>query len=60
MFKLDSPLITAKEAAKRLGVDRITIYRWLKSGKLKSYRLAGWSFRIKEKDLEEFIKDKKK
>jgi excisionase family DNA binding protein len=34
-------LISIKEAAQRLGLSAITIYRWAESGKLPSVKLGG-------------------
>ena len=44
-------LFTPIEAAKRLKVDRITIYRWLKSGRLQANRLPDGRLRIKGREL---------
>jgi len=47
-------LLTVAEVAEKLRVDRTTVYRWIKSGKLKAYR-AGQQFRIDEEDLMNFL-----
>jgi putative molybdopterin biosynthesis protein len=46
--------LTAQEAAGILKVNIMTIYRYIKAGKLKAYKL-GKDFRIKEKDFNKFI-----
>lgn len=33
--------LTPLEAAKRLGVDRRTVYRWLREGELKADKIGG-------------------
>lgn len=59
MIKFNSPFLKVSEVAKRLGVNKITVYRWLKSGKLRYFRIGGYTIRIKEKDLNEFIERRK-
>jgi len=50
-------LLTPKQTAKRLGLkSEWTIYRYIKSGKLKAIKLSARNFRIEEKDLKQFIK----
>lgn len=58
MTKIDSPLLKVSEVARRLNLDKITVYRWIHSGKLRFFRLGGYSIRIKEKDLNKFIKER--
>ena len=53
MNKFYSPITVAK----MLEVSRLTVYRWIKSGKLKAVKVGG-SVRIREEDLREFIKEK--
>jgi len=48
-------LLTLKETAKILRVSERTIMRYLKSGKLKGSKAGQW--RIKEKDLEKFLRE---
>jgi len=49
-----------EEVAKMLKVAYLTVYRWVSSGKLLSYK-AGKQHRISKTDLDKFIeKDRKK
>lgn len=48
-------LFTPNEAAKRLKVDRITIYRWIKSGRLQANRLPDGRLRIEAKELDNLL-----
>lgn len=45
---------TSKEVAKLLKVAYITVFRWIKSGKLKTCK-AGKQYRIKKIDFDAFI-----
>ena len=55
MLKEKEKFLTIPEVAVRLGFSYITVYGWVKSGKLPSYNFAG-GFRVTEKDLETFVK----
>ncbi len=50
-----SELFTPIEAAKRLKIDRITIYRWIKSGRLQAKRLPNGRIRIEERELDKLL-----
>jgi len=45
---------TAQDLAKKLGVNVMTIYRYIKAGRLKAYKL-GKEFRVEEKEFESFL-----
>ncbi len=50
--------ITIKEASEILGVDKTTLRRWDKSGKLKPHRHPLNKYRLyKKADLEQLLKD---
>jgi excisionase family DNA binding protein len=46
--------IRPSAVAKRLGVTRGAVYKWIREGKLKSVRFGENAVRIKRSDLEEF------
>jgi len=52
-------LLTVEQVAKRLQMSKMTVYRYIKMGKLVAYDL-GKEYRIKESDLEEFLERLKK
>lgn len=45
---------TAKELAKELRVNIMTIYRYIKAGKIKAYKI-GKEFRIDKKEFQRFL-----
>jgi len=46
--------LTPEEISKLLKVTRLTVYRWIKEGKLKAVK-AGRAVRIRREDLEKFL-----
>lgn len=50
--------LTAQEVADTLKVNIMTIYRYIKAGKLIAYK-TGKDFRIKEKDFSKFLEKNK-
>ena len=51
---------SAPEAAKLCSVARQTMWRWIKSGDIKSSHTPGGRYKIKREDLEYFIREKMK
>lgn len=51
-------MLTLKEAGKRLGFAYITLWTWVKANKIPHYVING-SYRIDEKDLEKFLRERK-
>jgi len=49
---------TIKEVMKSLQLSRITLYRYIYSGKLKTYKF-GKEHRIKKEDLDAFLEEHK-
>ncbi len=45
---------TAKELAEKLRVNIMTIYRYIKAGKLKAYKMSK-EFRIDKKEFNKFL-----
>ena len=45
---------TANELADKLRVNIMTIYRYIKAGKLKTYKI-GKEFRIEKKEFQRFL-----
>ncbi len=49
---------TSQEVAKRFKVTYLTVFRWIKSGKLAAFKV-GKQYRIKQVDLDTFIEQSK-
>ncbi len=50
----DKEFYTAQDLATKLGVNIMTIYRYIKAGKLKAFKF-GKEFRIGAKEFENFL-----
>ncbi|MBW2312021.1 MAG: response regulator [Deltaproteobacteria bacterium] len=55
---MNEDMFTVGQAAKYCGVSRKTLFRQVKSGKIKASRTPGGHYRILKKDLESFILEK--
>ncbi|MGH2584581.1 MAG: helix-turn-helix domain-containing protein [Dehalococcoidia bacterium] len=51
----ETDLLTVAEAARLLRVSRVTMRRWLKQGRLPSYRVGPRSVRVRREDLEKVL-----
>ncbi|MGH2354012.1 MAG: MEDS domain-containing protein, partial [Chloroflexota bacterium] len=51
----ERPYYSISEAAARLGVSRVTIWRWIRAGQLPVSRLGHRTTRIKHEDLERLL-----
>ena len=49
-------LLTVHEAARLFKVNPQTIYRYIKSGKLKAFKATRKAIRIRKKDFQSFVK----
>lgn len=47
---------TLEEIAQKLRVSYMTMYRWVKDGKLKAVK-AGKQYRVKQSELDKFLED---
>ena len=53
-MSVEKKFYTTEELAKELRVNIMTIYRYIKAGKLKAYKI-GKEFRIDEKEFNKFL-----
>lgn len=58
MEEWNKKFLKASEVAKRLSVNVMTIYRYIKSGKLMAYKI-GKEFRIEQIEFERFLESVK-
>jgi len=56
--KLEKEFYRAEELAEKLQVNVMTIYRYIKAGKLRAYKF-GKEFRIEKKEFESFLNEHK-
>jgi excisionase family DNA binding protein len=54
MQTVEETYFTVEEVAERLKVSHMTVYRWIKAGKLGAYKVGG-EFRLAEGDIERFL-----
>ena len=52
----DKEFYTAQDLADKLGVNIMTIYRYIKAGRLKAHKI-GKEFRIAKDEFERFLKN---
>ncbi|NLE07204.1 MAG: helix-turn-helix domain-containing protein [Parcubacteria group bacterium] len=57
-MKKDKDFYRAEDLAEKLDVNIMTIYRYIKAGKLKAYKI-GKEFRIDKDEFEQFLKSVK-
>lgn len=53
-----SRFLSIEQVAKRLQMSKMTIYRYIKAGKIEAYKI-GKEYRIKESDLGKFLEESK-
>lgn len=51
---MSGEFLTTEEVAETLKVNIMTVYRWIKAGKLRAYKI-GKEFRIGKKEFSEFL-----
>ncbi|MBN1445251.1 MAG: response regulator [Candidatus Omnitrophica bacterium] len=56
MVNLNKKFFTTGDIARIFGVSRISAYKWVVSGKIKSFKIPGGRYKITKKDLVDFIK----
>lgn len=54
MEKQNKEFFKAQELAKKLSINVMTVYRYIKTGKLKAYKI-GKEFRIKKTDFDDLL-----
>ncbi|MCJ7576775.1 MAG: helix-turn-helix domain-containing protein [Dehalococcoidia bacterium] len=56
---MDHKFYTTQEIADIFRVDYMTVYRWIRAGKLKAYKIEK-QYRITELDLERFLNQRRR
>ena len=52
-------LLTTRQVAKQLSVTPRTVALWLREGELPGIKINGYTWRVRESDLEEFIESRR-
>jgi len=55
----DKPLTTG-EVARYCGVSQVAVWKWIRTGKLKAYRLPGGHYRVEKGALRAFLRERGK
>lgn len=55
MSRVKTKLLSTRKVAEICGVSPRTVAMWLRDGELKGIKLNGFTWRVREDDLEEFI-----
>jgi excisionase family DNA binding protein len=53
-------LVPLKQVRETLGVTRMTLYRWVKEGKLSVVRLSRQKVYVRREELERFVRESEK
>lgn len=52
----NNKLLTGKDVQDRLRISRVTLYNWVKAGKIKQVRLTDRAVRYEEDEVSKLIK----
>ena len=52
---IEGKMLTPEEIAEWLEITPATVRGWLRSGRLKGYKLGAKAWRVKQSDLDEFM-----
>ncbi|MHB1390983.1 MAG: helix-turn-helix domain-containing protein [Thermoleophilia bacterium] len=55
---LQETTLSAQQAAEKLGISKVTLIRWIQSGKLPAYR-PGHCYKIPDKAVEDLLEQSK-
>jgi len=56
---MENKFYTPQDIAETLKVAYMTVYRWIRAGKLKAYKIQK-QYRIKKEDFDKFLEGAKK
>lgn len=57
---VDENFLTLKDVAERLGVSKVTLWRWVKAGKLSAVKLSQRTVYVRRDELDRFIRESEK
>jgi excisionase family DNA binding protein len=53
---VDESLLTLQEAADKLGISKVTLWRWIKDGKLTAVKLSRRIVYVRKDEIDRFLK----
>lgn len=56
---MDERYLTPEQVAGRLQVNVVTVHRWLRTGKLKGYKLGHRLWRVSPEQIKEFVVERR-
>ncbi len=56
---MENDFLTVKQIAEKLQVKTFTVLEWIRSGELPAYRIGKREYRVKVKDFEQYLKDRR-
>ena len=51
----EKKLFTTSEVAELLGTTRVSVWRWIKTGKIRAIKLPGGQYRIPREEVEKLL-----
>lgn len=52
-------MLTIEQTAQKLNISKMSVYRLIKTGELKAFKFRKQIIRIEEKDLNQFLEEKR-
>jgi excisionase family DNA binding protein len=53
---VDESLLTLQQAADKLGISKVTLWRWIKDGKLSAVKLSRRVVYVRKEEIDRFLK----
>ncbi|MBA4417410.1 MAG: excisionase [Syntrophus sp. (in: bacteria)] len=57
---VDENFLKLKDVAEKLGVSKVTLWRWIRDGKLSAVKLSQRTVYVRKEELDRFIQESEK